>query len=392
LRLRHPPALVVALVAVVILLGLAVYVRIIAPGQSSTIPEIQVPAPLSSPGKTTPVSSRIPTVGVTVAPTPTPSRPTRVYLPGVPNNLPSGPVVANAPVPTATPIPAPATPAPTPKPTPTRGPIRITKLGLGVYDSGGAMLSDLDEARPSVILLMDPTVDFAKQVRQMFPKAFIIGRIYATSQPLDNPAARGTAFADRVAVTAVPLKGIVNAWMSYNEVSHGEDPSNLIAYNTFQVAFAHQLQDHYGIAAVAGNDGPRSVPANLYPKYFAGAIEASRYFGVHAYPDDGIRSLRDPKAASQIFYYRQIHQALEAAGIKSGPFIITEVGLYNGWRGVTDDTSMAQDFIWYADQINPDPYVLGMTVFGLFTSDRWAPFNIAGSIIPQMLGDYNTVH
>jgi len=253
------------------------------------------------------------------------------------------------------------------------------------------MLTDLDEARPSVILLMDPTVDFAKEVRQHFPKAFIIGRIYAASQPLDNPAARGTAFADQVAVTAVPLKGIVDAWMSYNEVANGDDPANLTAYNTFQVAFANQLQDHYGIPAVAGNDGPRSVPADLYPKYFAQAISVSRYFGVHAYPDNGATTLRNPQVANQIFYYRQIHQALVAAGVKSGPFIITEVGLYNGFRGVTSDTSMAQDFTWYADQLNQDPYVLGMTVFGLFTGSRWAPFNIAGTDIPRIMGDYNTV-
>jgi len=253
------------------------------------------------------------------------------------------------------------------------------------------MLPVMDDARPSVILLMDPTADFAREVRKHFPKAFIIGRIYVSPQPLDNPAARGTAFADQVAASAVPLKGIVDAWMSYNEVANGGDPANLTAYNTFQVAFAHQLQDHYGIPAVAGNDGPRSVPAALYPKYFAEAISVSRYFGVHAYPENGITSLRSPQAAGQIFYYRQIHQALDAAGIKSGPFVITEVGLYDGWKGVTSDTSMAQDFTWYADQLNQDPYVLGMTVFGLFTGSRWGPFNIEGSAIPRILGDYNTV-
>ena len=254
------------------------------------------------------------------------------------------------------------------------------------------MLPVLDEARPSVILLMDPSTSFAKEVRKMFPKAFIIGRIYATSQPLDNPAQEGTAFADQVAASAVPLKGIVIAWMSYNEVSNAQDPANLRAYNTFQVAFANRLQGYYGIPAVAGNDGPRSVPASDYPKYFAQAIEASKYFGVHVYPNDGVQSLRDPAAADQVFYYRQIHNALQAAGVTSGPFIITEVGLYAGWRGVTTDTSMAHDFTWFADQLNNDPYVLGMTVFGLFGPGRWQNFNIQGSDIPRIMGEYNTVH
>lgn len=332
-------------------------------------------------------------------PDPSPARAlsSKVYLPIVANGTGgTGAAVTPTAVPTAVPalMTTPAPPPPTPVPTPTRGPIRITKLGLGVYDSGGGMLPPLDEARPSVIVLMDPSIDFAKAVRQHFPKAFIVGRIFATSQPLDNPAERGTAFADRVAASAVPLKGIVNAWMSYNEVANGDDPQNLIAYNTFQVAFAHRLQDYYGIPAVAGNDGPRSVRADEYPRYFAEAIRVSRYFGVHSYPDPGVTSLRDPRAAGQVFYYRQIHAALVAAGITSGPFIITEIGLYNGWRGVTTDTSMATDFTWVADQLNNDPYVLGMAVFGLFGPDRneWRAFNVDGSDILQIMGDYNTVH
>jgi hypothetical protein len=314
---------------------------------------------------------------------------TVLYFPFVSN----GPAPTPTPMPTETPGPPSAQQAPGPAAVPTRRPIRITKLGLGVYESGGGMLPVLDEARPSVILLMDPALDFAREVRQRFPKAFIVGRIYATQQPLDNPTQRGRDFADRVAASAVPLKGVVDAWMSYNEVGSHDDPARMAAYNDFQVAFASHLQDDYGIAAVAGNDGPRAVTADDYVRYFAGAIRVSRYFGFHLYPNANVQSLRDPSAASQVFSYRQIHDALQAAGIPSGKFIATEVGLYNGWNGVTSDTSMAQDFTWLADQMNNDPYVLGMTVYGLFGPDRheWQNFNIMNSAIPQIMGDYNTV-
>lgn len=319
-----------------------------------------------------------------------------MYIPFVQNGQapPTVPPPTAAPATPTPPMAPTAPPPPTPTPKPTRGPIRITKLGLGVYESGGGMLPTLDEARPSVILLMDPSIDFAQEVRRRFPKAFIVGRLYAPSQPLDQPAQRGREFADRVAAVAVPLKGIVNAWMSYNEVANGDDVNNLIAYNAFQVAFAHRLQDDYGIPAVAGNDGPRSVRADLYPKYFAEAIRVSRYFGVHSYPDPNVRSLRDPAAYDQVFYYRKIRTALDAAGVKSGPFIITEIGLYNGWRDVESDTDMARDFTWAADQMNNDPYVIGMTIFGLFGPDRneWKRFNVDGSNIPTIMGDYNTVH
>jgi hypothetical protein len=340
--------------------------------------------PAVVPASATATSTAVPTI--TPRPTPAP-----IYLPDVPNGAflatPTAtptetPVVAVALGPTDTP----------PPPTPTRGPVRVTKLGLGVYESGGGMLPILDQARPSVILLMDPSLDFAREVHRRFPKAFIVGRIFAASEPLDNPAQRGTAFADLVAGTAVPLKGVVDAWMSYNEIGSPDDPSTLVAYNAFQVAFAHRLQDVYGIAAVAGNDGPRAVPAELYPRYYADAIRTSRYFGVHVYANADIKSLRDPNAADQVFFYRKIHAALDAAGIQAGPFIFTEVGLYNGWRGVESDHDMGNDFTWLADQVNNDPYVLGMTVFGMFANQRWANFNVDGSAIPQIMGDYNTVH
>ncbi len=346
------------------------------PASPTPSPTVPVPDPTVLPVEATPTGSTI-------------------YLPWISNGSSGGATEGQvAETPTAAPIPAPAAgpPTQTPVPTPTRGPIRITKLGLGVYESGGAMLPALDEARPSVILLLDPTQDFAQEVRRRFPKAFLVGRIYTADQPLDNPTQRGAAFADRVAASAVPLKGVVDAWMSYNEIGSPSDPASMVNYNLFQVAFAHRLQDTYGIPAVAGNDGPRAIPAELYPRYYADAIQTSRYFGVHIYPDPNVKSLRDPAASDQVFYYRKIHAALQAAGVKHGPFIATEIGLYNGWRGVTSDTEMGRDLVWVADQMNNDPYMLGMAVFGLFHSDRWAPFNVADSNILETMGDYNTVH
>lgn len=388
----------ITILVVVGLVGVFVYACATRANQSGPTPALAS----TSVRPTTPTVDTRPTRLPVTSPAPDPapaspgpSAPASIYLPAVGNSgsiSAIGAVPTEEVVPTATPVPGP--PPPTPTPTPTRGPIRITKLGLGVYESGGAMLPVLDDARPSVILLMDPSIDFAKEVRRRFPKAFIVGRIFAGSQPLDNPAQRGTEFADRVAASAVPLKGVVDAWMSYNEVANGDDIPNLIAYNAFQVAFAHRLQDDYGIPAVAGNDGPRSVRADLYPKYFAEAIRTSKYFGVHSYPDPKVKSLRDPGAFDQVFYYRKIHAELEKAGVKSGPFVITEIGLYNGWRDVTTDTEMANDFTWVADQMNNDPYVVGMAVFGLFAPDRneWKRFNVDGSNIPDIMGDYNTVH
>lgn len=344
------------------------------------------PTPGALAATPTPTSRPIPSPSAAPSATPAPTA-TAVVTP-TSTASPSATATATS-SPTATTV-----PTSTPTPTPTRGPLRVTKLGLGVYASGGAVAADMDRWRPSVILLLDPTVDFARYVRATYPKAFIVGRHFVASQPLDNPGTRGAAFADEIATTAVPLKGVVNAWMSYNEVSgytSGSD-NNYAAWNAFQVAFAQRLQGAYGIDAVAGNDGPSAVSPDDYARFFASAISTSHYFGVHAYAPPGVRSFQEPNGKAAMLRYREIHDALQRAGVKSGPFILTETGLSDGWRGQETEDAAAADFIWLTSELDKDPYVIGQAAFGLFLpdNDRWKSFNVAGTLIEQIVGDYNT--
>jgi hypothetical protein len=305
--------------------------------------------------------------------------------------LPGNSPAALALAPTLTPTPAlTSTPAPTTEPSPTRLPMRATKLGVGLYDSGGAYLPELDRLRPSVILLMDPKQDFAESVRRMFPTAFIIGRVFDQKQPLDNPAQRGVEFADRVAQQAIPLRGAVDTWMGYNEITGHKDYDNYRAYNAFQVAFARRLQDTHGIPAMAGNDGPGAVEPDEYATYFAESISISKYFGIHAYSPKGESAMRSSLSHDLVLRHRRIHDSLNRAGVKHGPFVITEAGLWDGWRGVVTDQAMAEDYVWLAEQVNADDYVIGVTIFGLFARDRWTGFNISGTAMIDRIGLYNS--
>ncbi|MCL5958905.1 MAG: hypothetical protein M1358_06220 [Chloroflexi bacterium] len=306
-----------------------------------------------------------------------------------------------------------ATPTPTPSPTLTPTPIstpgspyaivqaiqqmpprstnKQSKIGVGVYaDGGGYPLNELLKLRPGLVILMDPKPEFAMQVRQQLPKAFIIGRRFAASQPLDNPEVRGAAFADHVAQMAVPLRGIVDGWMSYNEpVGHG-DIAGYQAYNAFQVAFAKRLQGTYGIGAVAGNDPPGAVDIEDYPRYFGEAIRISKFFGIHAYSSPEGTSLQEPEALWYGLRYRKIHQALEAAGIKSGPIIITELGVAKGWRAMgLNYEQVAADFAWYADETAKDDYLLGFAIFGIFPASGWQPFDLGGTTVLDLMGRYD---
>ena len=166
--------------------------------------------------------------------------------------------------------------------------MRATKLGVGLYDSGGAYLPELDRLRPSVILLMDPKPDFAADVcgRCSRRRSSSAGYTTRTSRSTTH---RSGASSSRIESRArlCLFAGYVDAWMGYNEVTGHKNFENYRAYNAFQVAFARRLQDTHGIPAMAGNDGPGAVEPDEYATYFAEAISVSKYFGIHAYSPKG---------------------------------------------------------------------------------------------------------
>jgi hypothetical protein len=262
------------------------------------------------------------------------------------------------------------------------------KWGVGVYRDSNRVLDVIREAQPGVILLMDPGEGWARKVREAAPNAFIVGRRYKREddQPLDKPAERGEEMADWVAEVAVPVKGVVDAWMSYNEVVGHDDFDDYKRYNDFQVAFAHRLQDVYGIAAVAGNDGSGAVEPADYPRYFAEAIRASQYFGLHAYSPPAT-SRMDVDAEWNALRYRKVHDALEQAGIHGKQMVMTESGLGDGFRnGVASDEQMATDFAWFTRELRQDSYVIGQAAFGLFDdTGAWDRFELTDSNVPKLV-------
>jgi hypothetical protein len=240
---------------------------------------------------------------------------------------------------------------------------------------------------------MDPDVEWAEKVRKAAPNAFIVGRRYKREddQPLDRPRERGEAMADWVAELAVPLKGVVDAWMSYNEVLVSTPSEEYNRYNEFQVAFAKRLQDVHGVAAVAANDGSGALEPEDYPKYFAEAIRVSQYFGLHAYSAPATSSMKQD-AEWHALRYRKIHAELEKAGIKGKQMVITESGLGDGFRPhYATEEQIAADFAWFTQELQKDPYMIGHTAFGYFAqTGAWNAFELSGTTIvrtvPRLLG------
>jgi len=260
--------------------------------------------------------------------------------------------------------------------------------------------------RPAMILIQDPDPRTAGIYRVNFPRALIVGRHYVPNgdpllancnDPKEDHHAKGTAFADFIARTAVPLKqaNAVDAWVSDNEQTDGGKRDQLPCHADFQAGFIEELQGKYGIAAVAGNDATAALDPSDYPKYFAKPISEAVYFGVHAYGKPQSRRLNN--GAESIYYalrYRLIHDALVKAGVPlpKGGFLLTETGLYEGWRGLVSDDQMAQDFLWLESQIDQDSYVRGQFVFGLGPQRRFGNFEIQGTRLLELLGAFNAAH
>lgn len=294
---------------------------------------------------------------------------------------------------------APAGPTTTPRPPASPIPSRVSftapplrngdnKWGVGVYKDSNRVLDVIRETQPGVILLMDPQIEWAEKVRRAAPNAFIVGRRYRREdrQPLDRPLERGEEFADWVAELAVPLKGTVDAWMSYNEVLTSTPGPEYASYNTFMVGFARRLQGVHGVAAIASNDGSGALEPEDYPRYFAEAIRESQYFGVHSYSPPRSSSMK-LEAEWHALRYRKIHDVLEAAGIRGKQMVITESGLGDGFRpDITDDEAMASDFVWFTRELQRDPYMIGQAAFGLFDgSGAWEKFELTDTKVPRLV-------
>jgi len=300
-------------------------------------------------------------------------------------------------IPSPTPKPVarakPTATVPPPTPIPRQPITKVTKLGVGVYGlhASDSELDALLLIQPTVIVLQDPDMEFARKVRYYFPKAFIVGRIFFASQPLDNPEQRGIEVADKVAEMAVPRKGLIDAWISYNEPVSHNDYAAYEAYNRFQVAFAQRLQGQYGIPAVAGNDAPGAIEPADYVKYFSEAIRASQYFGIHAYSKPDNYTFRTEDAAYYALRYRLIHEELERAGISNVKMVVTEAGLANGWRYKVKPEQMAEEFFWLADEMEKDPYMIGYAIYGVFTGGGvpgWQDHDIRWTRLVDLLGSY----
>jgi hypothetical protein len=266
-----------------------------------------------------------------------------------------------------------------------------SKLGIYVISLGGVdVIEYVRRAMPRVILSMDHNLETWRQVKQISPNTFLLGRYYLDDGEqiyLDQPELRATQFFNRMKPEMEKMRGIYDAWMGYNEtVIHSASEArrlsrfyvqwgSLMRAANFKSA-AYSFATGNPSAGFPNPDGNGSEPN--YWEFLADGLRACDYLSLHEYSAPHLQDLK----GFLCLRYRQVRDILPEDARK--PILITECGLdggviaggasaQKGWTFFTNEDGYLAQLRWYDEELLADEYVLGATIFSL------NPWGIQGS-------------
>ncbi|MFQ5611697.1 MAG: hypothetical protein ACE5H9_06145 [Anaerolineae bacterium] len=388
----------------------------------------------------TSVPTRTPLAGSTRAPTATPTA-TGTRPPPAPTDTPSAtstpePTGGESPLPTpeeatATSSSAPTdTPEPTPTPTPTPYPPGPpSKLGLFITRNLAEVLRLIEVGRPPLVKTLELDPNFAKGIKELAPKALLIGRFELDQLNLDaDPLPLARAFVERLLPIATEPTRMehFDAWEGFNEPV-ADTPDKMKRLADFEAERTRLLAEQ-GVKSVVGNFATGHPPLELWPD-FAPALAAIRqyggYLGLHEYSAPimqfGTGALQLNNGPDQgdegwftLRYRKAYRQHLIPMGYGDIPLLMTECGIdglihprpgppeAQGWQdfvstwianGLRDDGPgvYMDQLIWYDEELRQDDYVKGAAIFIAGGSSQWQSYDILGRTA-ELLQQYLAVH
>ncbi|MGQ9516913.1 MAG: hypothetical protein ACUVT1_06585 [Anaerolineae bacterium] len=278
----------------------------------------------------------------------------------------------------------------------------MLKLGFHVNRVSEEVFQAILKVRPPVIKTLDHDVGFWRRVREAFPEAFIIGRLYEPNQVfMPDPEERGRAFAERVLSIEANRYKLFNAWESFNEcLAHSSSPEEYDAYDRFQVAFGERIKAA-GMEPIAMNFGTGQYLGEDWLKHFPRTLQFYTYLGFHEYDWPTMRRLHEEgvKAGNGGMWlalrYRRIMEPIRQAMGPKHIAVITECGLTQGvypgrpdvgWRTGVSEEQYWESLRWYNDELAKDDYVLGAAIFVVGAVAPWHSFESLGGIIDRLAG------
>ena len=278
----------------------------------------------------------------------------------------------------------------------------MNKLGFHINMVKLEVLHAIEKVKPLVIKTLHHDVDFWRQVREIHPSAFIIGRLYDEHQEFESdPEKRGREFADRVLAERVNEVGLYDAWESFNERIITNHPKELYEkYDRFQVAFAQRLKERYPeLEAVAMNFATGNLADRDFVEHFPRTLEAHKYLGFHEYDWPTMwrlheQGLKDGNEGMWLClkYRRFMREVRKEYGDKHVA-IITECGMTQavhpgrgdvGWQTELTEEQYWQSLKWYNDRLCEDDYVMGCCIFVVGGTSDWGTFETLGPTIDRI--------
>ena len=276
----------------------------------------------------------------------------------------------------------------------------MNKLGFHVNQVSDEVYQAIMKVRPPLIKTLHHDVGFWRRVREAFPEAFIVGRLYEEHQHFSpNPEDRGRAFADKVLALEINRYQLIDAWESYNEcLPPGGEPAQYEALDRFQVAFGARIRAA-GMEPVAMNFGAGQYLGEDWVRYFPRTLESHKYLGFHEYDWPQMWRLHEQGVNAGnggmwlALRYRRIMGPVRAQHGNQHTALITECGLTQavypglpdvGWRSVLSEESYWESLRWYNEELAKDDYVLGAAIFVVGAVSPWHSFESLGGIIDRI--------
>lgn len=264
-----------------------------------------------------------------------------------------------------------------------------SKLGVFVISLNGIDILDyVQHSKPRVILSMDHSPDIWRQVKQISPNTFLLGRHYLEDgeQLFDQPELRAQQLFDKMRPDAETMRGIYDAWMGYNEsVIDSDDAATRLSQ--FYVKWGQLMRSAaLRSAAYSFSTGtpaagfPNSNGIGNEPNYWtllADGVRACDYLSLHEYSAPTLQTLQN----YLMLRYRQAWASLPDDAHR--PILITECGLdggviagggmaQKGWTYFTNEDGYLGELQWYDNELLTDDYVVGATIF---TLNAWGTQN-----------------
>ncbi|MBI5029830.1 MAG: hypothetical protein HZB51_04835 [Chloroflexi bacterium] len=260
-----------------------------------------------------------------------------------------------------------------------------SKLGVYIITFGGFDAVDyFKRAQPRIALSMDHNADMWRQLKQVSPNTFVIGRHYVDDGEqifIDNPESRAEQFFQRMKPDAEKMRGIYDAWMGYNE-SVVQSNEAAQALSRFHVRWGDLMRDAKLVSCAYS-----FATGNPELEYWPALAEGLRHCDLLSLHEYSARTM-EQNSSWLCLRYRRAIDALPPDARKQ--VVITETGIdggvlpdpndaQQGWTFYTDEAGYVATLSWYDKEMQKDDYVIGAAIFATSPWGKRGSFGIANA-------------